>query len=236
MKKKKYKIIVLFWVGICLFTGCTFREESNPLSGKDTDERILMCLETTYPEHKFVVVKPFDELENSGIYADENGIEFEVHNMVYNNNLHFGCSDEYLSTILKREDYINKASQIAEKYGQELYYNEQVVSVDISIEDIESGKITLKEVAEMLHEILNCVKIPEVVVSESAGSFSTNEINYYCYPTWGKLGFSFECDDGTYATGGSISFSCREDTIDIIQEELEETYQRVLDYRNSNKK
>ena len=35
--------------------------EDNPLSGKNTDERIIMCLEEEYPEHDFVVVESFNK-------------------------------------------------------------------------------------------------------------------------------------------------------------------------------
>lgn len=34
---------------------------NNPLSGKDTDQRIVMCLNNAYPEHNFKVVKSFDK-------------------------------------------------------------------------------------------------------------------------------------------------------------------------------
>lgn len=34
--------------------------EDNPLSGKSTDERIIMCLEQAYPEHTFNTVTSFD--------------------------------------------------------------------------------------------------------------------------------------------------------------------------------
>ncbi|MDU0946187.1 MAG: hypothetical protein E7A65_07280 [Anaerococcus vaginalis] len=43
---------------ISLFSVCGLkRDEDNPLSGKDTDQRILMCLNKAYPEHNFKVVK-----------------------------------------------------------------------------------------------------------------------------------------------------------------------------------
>ena len=47
----------------------------NPLSGKNTDECIIMCLEQTYPEHTFNKVTSFDESIGYGIYSDEKGVE-----------------------------------------------------------------------------------------------------------------------------------------------------------------
>ena len=59
MKKTGIFLLVLL---LCVFsTGCSemiklvngTAGEENPLSGKNTDERIIMCLEQTYPEHTF---------------------------------------------------------------------------------------------------------------------------------------------------------------------------------------
>lgn len=59
---------------ISLFSGCGLkRDEDNPLSGKDTDQRILMCLNKAYPEHNFKVVKSFDRQKNEGMFEDEGG-------------------------------------------------------------------------------------------------------------------------------------------------------------------
>ena len=56
---------VLLIIGICLSaTACSsirlfsnimdyITDNDNPLSGKNTDERIIMSLEETYPEHYF---------------------------------------------------------------------------------------------------------------------------------------------------------------------------------------
>ena len=78
----------------------------NPLSGKNTDERIIMCLQQTYPEHTFSIVTPFDKDADCGIYSDENGVEFSVSKIIYNNTYHFGCSDNYLKTLLEEQGYI----------------------------------------------------------------------------------------------------------------------------------
>ena len=51
------------------FSGCSeigklvqdVDNSDNPLSGKDTDERIIMCLEEEYPEHDFVIVESYNK-------------------------------------------------------------------------------------------------------------------------------------------------------------------------------
>jgi len=229
MKKYLFVLIILCLLGE---VGCGRNNADNPLSGKNTDERVIMCLEETYPEHKFKVVESFDKSKDSGIYADENGLEFEVHNLVYDNAKHFGCYDEYLTTILERENFILKATEIVEKYSQSFVYDQDYISVDISIEDIEAKKIKMEDVATMILEVLNCVTIPEVVLPESAGGFSTNVINYYCEPTWGRLVFSFKNDESSRAVGGHICFSQKKDTPDSIKKELEEVFAQLSQDEN----
>ena len=85
------------------FSGCSeigklvqdVDNSDNPLSGKDTDERIIMCLEEEYPEHDFVVVESFNKENDSGKFEDKNGIEFTVHGLIYDNTYHFGCRNDY---------------------------------------------------------------------------------------------------------------------------------------------
>ena len=64
-------------------------------------------------------------------FSDENGIEFRVHNLIYNNTYHFGCEDDYLATILNEQNYISQASDIATKYGYALTYDEENEIVSI---------------------------------------------------------------------------------------------------------
>ena len=139
-------ISVLLIVGICLFvTACSpvenlfdimdqITDNDNPLSGKSTDERIIMSLEDTYPEHTFSAINSFDNDKGEGSFSDENGIEFRVHNLIYNNAYHFGCEDDYLETILNEQNYISQASDIATKYGYVLAYDEEneIVSIQYS--------------------------------------------------------------------------------------------------------
>ena len=70
---------VLLIIGICLSaTACSsirlfsnimdyITDNDNPLSGKNTDERIIMSLET-YPEHTFSVIDSFDNEKGEGFF------------------------------------------------------------------------------------------------------------------------------------------------------------------------
>lgn len=220
-------IIVLFCMSI--MSGCGMSSEDNPLIGKNTDERVVMCLEETYPEHKFTVVKSFDKTKDRGIYADENGVEFEVHNLLYDNYKHFGCEDEYLSTKMKEQNFEEKALQIGVKHGQRIVICDAYISIDFYLEDILEGKLSMKEATEIILELLNCVEIPEVVIPDSAGSFSTNEINYYCNPTWGRIGFGFENKNSTFGWGYGIDISDKNESVENIEKQLEDVFNRLYE-------
>ena len=81
---KKLGIFLLILLLFISLSGCSEVVElvndknsaGNPLSGKNTDERIIMCLEEEYPEHDFVVVESFNKENDFGKFEDENGIEF----------------------------------------------------------------------------------------------------------------------------------------------------------------
>ena len=154
----------------------------NPLSGKNTDERIIMCLQQTYPEHTFSIVTPFDKDADCGIYSDENGVEFSVSKIIYNNTYHFGCSDNYLKTLLEEQGYIERITEITEQYHLRLRYDDvnEIVGLAAGEEN------TISEYAAAISEILNSVDVPKVKLPEELG-FSTGEVNYYTLPNWGKL-------------------------------------------------
>ena len=71
---------VLLIIGICLSaTACSsirlfsnimdyITDNDNPLSGKNTDERIIMSLKETYPEHTFSVIDSFDNEKGEGFF------------------------------------------------------------------------------------------------------------------------------------------------------------------------
>ena len=87
--------------------GCA---EKGLFAGANREERIIMSLEKTYPEHTFQIVKPYDKY-NGNYYAvceDEKGIQFKVHTIMYDNRYHFGCYDQYLVEIEKKGNFINK--------------------------------------------------------------------------------------------------------------------------------
>ena len=71
---KKLELFLLFLLLCVSLSGCSkivklvndINSEDNPLSGKNTDERIIMCLEEEYPEHDFVVVKSFNKEHDFG--------------------------------------------------------------------------------------------------------------------------------------------------------------------------
>ena len=78
MGKRIISVLIIF--GICLsVTACSqvenlfdimdrITDNDNPLSGKSTDERIVMSLEDTYPEHTFSVINSFDNDKGEGFF------------------------------------------------------------------------------------------------------------------------------------------------------------------------
>ena len=95
---KKIVSVILSLSLVFMVSGC-HSDKDNPLHGKDTDERIVMCLENAYPEHNFKVVKSFDKQKNEGLFEDENGISFKVRDLIYNNTYHFGCREDRKSVV-----------------------------------------------------------------------------------------------------------------------------------------
>ena len=207
MKKLGMFLLILL---LCIsLSGCSelaklvsdMNSEDNPLSGKNTDERIIMCLQQTYPEHTFSIVTPFDKDADCGVYSDENGVEFSVSKIIYNNTYHFGCSDDYLKTLLEEQGYIEHIAEITEKYHLRLRYDDE-------------------------NEILNSVDVPKVKLPEELG-FSTGEVNYYTLPNWGKL--LCRCEVGKNAHNEIFSFGDVNLTQQEIEQRLERCYERLKD-------
>lgn len=228
---KKLLVILAILMSLSL-TGCTGLskllhdavDSENPLSGKDTDERIIMCLEETYPEHEFSVVESFDKTENKGLFCDENGIEFSVHNLLYDNIYHFGCEDDYLAELLKRQDYFDILAEITEKYGYILnisYENENV-----RIEPLESDmeNLDLTQYASMVHEILNAVEIPQVIFPHDQ-EFSTGEVNYYIRPCFGIVMCVISYDGAS--TRVCFYFEDKDLSVEQLQQRFEDTMDRL---------
>ena len=176
---KKCKKCFMLALTIVL-AGCGIKsDKDNLLKGKDTDERIVMCLEKTYPEHQFKTIESFDMKNNQGIYSDENGIKFRVTNLTFNNRYHFGCRDEYLFTLLVQQNYFESAKKILKEYDLSIVEEELGISTQIELKDDTDISI----IAQMIHEVLNCVDIPKVIFPKEQG-FSTGQVNYYSVPKW----------------------------------------------------
>lgn len=98
--RKLYCILLCGFI-ILSVLGCA---DKDTFAGANREERIIMSLEKTYPEHTFQIVKPYDKY-NGNYYAvceDEKGIQFKVHTIMYDNRYHFGCYDQYLVEIEKK--------------------------------------------------------------------------------------------------------------------------------------
>lgn len=116
-----------------------------------------MCLEEVYPEHDFDIVQSFDRKKGEGFYEDENGTKFKVRDMLYDNTYHFGCTDEYLSGILKKEDFFQKAKELVEgEYHQKFTYNETYLSNDISLDDNNITTDVVNYYTTPAHGVVQC--------------------------------------------------------------------------------
>lgn len=139
-----------------------------------------MCLEEEYPEHDFAVVEKFDKKIDSGTFKDENGNEFAVHTLIYNNTYHFGCSNDYLKIHLEQQDYLRKISKIAEEYSFNVDYSEETISIEGY--QNENDSVSIDMIVDMVQRIKKSVELPQIVYPKEAGSFSTGEVNYYSIP------------------------------------------------------
>lgn len=225
--KRLYWNFLLVLVPLVLTSCGSIRDTDNPLTGKSTDERIIMSLQDTYPEHKFTVVESFDKKENEGVFADENGIEFRVTNVTYDNIYHFGCTDEYLYTLLMKQGYVEKVKSIARNYNLELRQVERL-SILVQLEE----DIDYIRLAQVVLEILNCVEVPEVIYPKEQG-FSTGEVNYYSVPKWGIFTCDMEDISLDIGAGTLFYFEDKTETAEELAERIEQT---ILDMYDSNKR
>lgn len=208
------------------------KKQDNPLDGKNTDERVIMCLKQTYPQNSFRVITPFDKNKNHGIYADEEGVEFKVHNILYDNFYHFGCTDEYLATLLKEQHYQEKAEIIVEKYGQQSRFDDEYSIIDITLD--ENNPAAFTDMAKMILEVLNSVTIPKLEYPMNQ-EFSTGEVNYFSKPTWGILQIHLEREEITVCE--QFFFSDRSKSVSEIEARLVDLNQfleeEIVDYRKT---
>ena len=229
MKKLGMFLLMLL---LCVYlSGCSkivklvddTNSEDNPLSGKSTDERIIMCLNEEYPEHDFDVIESFNKENDSGKFEDENGVEFTVHGLVYDNTYHFGCRNDYLKILLEQQDYLSKINTIAEEYGFSVDYSDETIGIEGNKNENESDIDAIDRISKMLQRILNSVDTPQIVYPKAAGSFSTGEVNYYSRPCMGTL----LCDItyNTSKTSLRISFEDKDLSEEQIKTKYKEKYQ-----------
>ena len=145
---------------------------------------ILLGVENSDTEE--ITDKMADKICKLRIFEDENGISFKVRDLLYDNIYHFGCCDEYLATILEKQDFFNKAKIIVEdKYQQKFTYDEDTMVIEIIYDDT-NNQITTNEISQMISEVLNMADAPKVIYPDNQ-EFSTGVVNYYTLPTFGML-------------------------------------------------
>lgn len=222
-KRKSLASIIVFL--LLLVSGCNILaktgNENNPLYGKTTDDRIIMCLEKAYPEHLFHMVKSYDDSIREGVFADENGVEFKVTKVFINNLYHFGCKDQYLYVLLEEQEYLKKVEEIMKK--NDLPF-EGIISPSTKV--MLDEKLDKQELASIVLEVLNCVEVPEVIWPYDT-TFSTREVNYYTQPKWGTFSIDFEdCSRGiTFSV--VFHFEDKELTVDEIVARMDEEIKMV---------
>ena len=228
MKKEMYKYTVcacLMLLTAYIFTGCS-QFINSPLIGKSTDEKIIMCLEDTYPEHQFHVVETFDKEKDEGMYSDENGVEFRVGDTItYQSTYHFGCEDEYLYELLNQQNYIEKIESIVQKYNLELDESRELLCISVQVDDA----MDTIEVASMIKEILNSVEIPVVIYPPEQG-FSTGEVNYYSRPEWGMLYCELYDVSLGVTSGTPFYFEHKTESVQTLAEQIDQEIIETKEY------
>ena len=139
---KKIVSVILSLSLVFMVSGCQ-SDKDNPLHGKDTDARIVMCLENAYPEHNFKVVKSFDKQKNEGLFEDENFFEKAKkvveekygQKLVYNENtmsIDIICDDNNQITTDEISQLVKKVLNIVDtpkvKYPAEREFSTNVVN------------------------------------------------------------------------------------------------------------
>lgn len=229
MKKRSIVVISLI-VLLAALTGCIGKEDSdNPLTGKDTDERIVMSLEAAYPEHDFKTIKKYDKYDGEyyAICADENGLEFRVDTIIYDNTYHFGCYDEYLKTVVESQDFYNKATEIASVNGyafeKDFDSGDSELIINIDCNDVDTNKV-----ANTILDILNCIdEVPEYVATPV--EFSTGEVKYFTNPKMYKILYWFCSGDDEWLLPGSVEFNERNSSIDKVKKDIDEKLQKAYE-------
>ena len=192
------------------------------ISGK-IGKGYLVLIGVADTDTKEIADKMIRKMIGLRIFEDENGISFKVRDLIYNNTYHFGCRDEYLSTILKNENFFEKAKKVVEeKYGQKLVYNENTMSIDIIYDD--NNQITTDEISQLVQEVLNIVDTPKVKYPAER-EFSTNVVNYYTLPALGVLQCYIEKNE--IGETELFYFSDKSMEQSVIKEKIDKLYQSV---------
>lgn len=209
--------------------GCA---DKDTFAGANREERIIMSLEKTYPEHTFQIVKPYDKY-NGNYYAvceDEKGIQFKVHTIMYDNRYHFGCYDEYLLEILQKGNFINKAEEIAKKHGYVIDYDKdnQTLALEIDVD----YTVDTRDVAETIVEILNVAPtLPEIDYPDT--TFSTGVENYFSEPVMYKFLYDFMTDKINIVGIGDVPINQKEEEKATIEEAVVEAYNLAMKNKES---
>lgn len=226
--RKLYCILLCGFI-ILNVLGCA---EKGLFAGANREERIIMSLEKTYPEHTFQIVKPYDKY-NGNYYAvceDEKGIQFKVHTIMYDNRYHFGCYDQYLVEIEKKGNFINKTAEIAKKHGYDIRYDEDNQTLALVI-DVDHT-VDTSDVTETIVEILNAAPtLPEIDYPDT--TFSTGVENYFSEPEMYKLLYDFVTEGKNIVGIGDVPINQREEEKATIEEAVVEAYNSAMKNKES---
>ncbi len=195
---KKLKVVIIIILMLC-FTACSSAQnlldmasfaleryeenetamESNPLAGMDKNEKVLYILHESYPGHTFTAVTPAENFTDCGIYADENGLEFEVDSIYSLASYQIGMYDDYMYETLMAQDVLKKVQTILDKYGYEMDFSEENRHLSFTI-NITDYAATPEDILTVVKEINALdIYVPTYNFIGDSTGFSTGEINFY---------------------------------------------------------
>ena len=199
---RKFYCILLCGFIILSVLGCA---DKDTFAGANREERIIMSLEKTYPEHT-------------------------VHTIMYDNRYHFGCYDQYLVEIEKKGNFINKTAEIAKKHGYDIRYDEDNQTLALVI-DVDHT-VDTSDVTETIVEILNAAPtLPEIDYPDT--TFSTGVENYFSEPEMYKLLYDFVTEGKNIVGIGDVPINQREEEKATIEEAVVEAYNSAMKNKES---
>ena len=202
--RKLYCILLCGFIVLSVL-GCA---DKDTFAGANREERIIMSLEKTYPEHTFQIVKPYDK----------------------DNRYHFGCYDQYLVEIEKKGNFINKTAEIAKKHGYDIRYDEDNQTLALVI-DVDHT-VDTSDVTETIVEILNAAPtLPEIDYPDT--TFSTGVENYFSEPEMYKLLYDFVTEGKNIVGIGDVPINQREEEKATIEEAVVEAYNSAMKNKES---